>query len=61
MKDLQYINNLEFVNQIGKTAKIKLSYQLFGKALYTAPIVSVNHALTGNSNVSGIELSLIHI
>ena len=33
--------------------EIKLSYQLFGKALGTAPVVLVNHALTGNSNVAG--------
>ncbi|WP_142785271.1 bifunctional aspartate kinase/homoserine dehydrogenase I [Changchengzhania lutea] len=33
--------------------EIKLSYQVFGKALGTAPIVLVNHALTGNSNVAG--------
>lgn len=31
----------------------KLSYQIFGLELGTAPIVLVNHALTGNSNVSG--------
>ncbi len=34
-------------------SEIKLSYQLFGEALGTAPIVLVNHALTGNSNVAG--------
>ncbi|MBP0903062.1 bifunctional aspartate kinase/homoserine dehydrogenase I [Mariniflexile gromovii] len=33
--------------------EIKLSYQLFGKPLGTAPVVLVNHALTGNSNVAG--------
>ncbi|PKA99144.1 aspartate kinase [Flavobacteriaceae bacterium MAR_2009_75] len=32
---------------------IELSYQLFGQELHTAPIVLVNHALTGNSNVTG--------
>lgn len=32
---------------------ISLSYQLFGLPLGKAPIVMVNHALTGNSNVSG--------
>ncbi|WP_290699704.1 aspartate kinase, partial [Lacinutrix sp.] len=32
---------------------IQLSYQTFGKALHAAPIVLVNHALTGNSNVAG--------
>lgn len=36
-------------------SEIKLSYQLFGKPLGTAPVVMVNHALTGNSNVSGKE------
>ncbi len=32
---------------------IELSYQVFGKSLGSAPIVLVNHALTGNSNVAG--------
>ncbi|MGV7106343.1 alpha/beta fold hydrolase [Flavobacterium sp. U410] len=31
--------------------KIILSYQLFGQKLGTAPVVVVNHALTGNSQV----------
>lgn len=31
--------------------KIPISYQLFGQPLHTAPIVLVNHALTGNSDV----------
>jgi len=34
-------------------SNLRLSYQLFGKPLGTAPVVLVNHALTGNSNVSG--------
>lgn len=37
----------------GKRFASELSYQLFGCPLHTAPIVLVNHALTGNSNVSG--------
>ncbi len=32
---------------------IPLSYQTFGKELGTAPVVLINHALTGNSNVAG--------
>lgn len=32
---------------------LPLSYQIFGKELGTAPVVLVNHALTGNSNVTG--------
>ncbi len=34
-------------------SEIPLSYQLFGRELFSAPIVLVNHALTGNSNVAG--------
>lgn len=30
-----------------------LSYQIFGKNLHSAPIVLINHALTGNSDVAG--------
>lgn len=37
----------------GVSQDIQLSYELFGKELHTAPIVVVNHALTGNSNVTG--------
>ncbi len=37
----------------GVSQDIELSYQLFGKPLHEAPIVLVNHALTGNSNVTG--------
>ena len=32
---------------------VVLSYQFFGPVLGTAPVVLVNHALTGNSNVGG--------
>jgi len=32
---------------------LDISYHLFGKPLHTAPIVLVNHALTGNSTVTG--------
>lgn len=34
-------------------AALNLSFQVFGPALHTAPIVLVNHALTGNSQVVG--------
>lgn len=36
-------------------ATINLSYHLFGPALHTAPVVLVNHALTGNSQVVGLK------
>ncbi len=34
-------------------ATLNLNFQVFGLALHTAPIVLVNHALTGNSQVTG--------
>lgn len=37
----------------GRIYNISLSYQLFGKELFTAPVVMINHALTGNSDVAG--------
>lgn len=51
--ELQHINLNNFTTQNGKVIDIPLSYQLFGKELYSAPIVLINHALTGNSDVAG--------
>lgn len=43
-----------FVTESGASyATINLSYELFGLPLHTAPIVLVNHALTGNAQVTG--------
>lgn len=53
MEELQYIQIPEYITESGKTINIVLSYQTFGKALHQAPIILVNHALTGNSNVIG--------
>lgn len=53
MEALRYINIPNYVTNTGKTVNIKLSYQIIGKDLLEAPIVLVNHALTGNSSVSG--------
>ncbi len=54
MSVLQYIHIDEFLLDNRKRVAIKLSYQTFGKPLNSgAPVVLVNHALTGNSNVSG--------
>lgn len=49
------LNYIDFTYQTDslKEYNISLSYQLFGKDLFSAPIILVNHALTGNSNVSG--------
>lgn len=35
--------------------ELNLTYEVFGKPLHTAPIVVVNHALTGNSDVLSEE------
>ena len=53
MEELQYINIPDFVTETDKNYTIKLSYQTFGNLLHQAPVVLVNHALTGNSNVIG--------
>lgn len=50
---LQHITLRNFKTESGFTADVHLSYEVFGKGLHTAPVVLVNHALTGNSTVSG--------
>ncbi|HLT53101.1 MAG TPA: aspartate kinase, partial [Flavobacteriaceae bacterium] len=53
METLKHIvlNKVQLEN--GTVLPLRLSYQTFGKPLHEAPIVLVNHALTGNSNVAG--------
>ncbi|OUS00431.1 homoserine acetyltransferase [Flavobacteriales bacterium 33_180_T64] len=53
MTSLKHLTILNFNLTSGVSQNIRLSYQLFGKPLHEAPIVLVNHALTGNSNVCG--------
>jgi homoserine O-acetyltransferase len=43
----------DFTTLSGHKQDIQLSYELFGEQLHSAPIVLVNHALTGNSDVAG--------
>lgn len=50
--ELQHINFL-YKTDSKREYHIPLSYQLFGRELFSAPIILVNHALTGNSNVAG--------
>lgn len=52
---LHHLKIKKYTTINGVTQDIELSYQVFGKELHTAPIVLVNHALTGNSNVTGKE------
>lgn len=51
---LEKIDIVDFTLENGKfQKKISLFYQVFGQPIGTAPVVVVNHALTGNSNVTG--------
>jgi homoserine O-acetyltransferase len=54
MNDLEKIILPDFTLENGKKFQSpNLFYQLFGKPLGSAPIVLVNHALTGNSAITG--------
>lgn len=51
---IQHIQIQNFTTENGAHCPIiNLSYQVFGPSLNSAPIVLVNHALTGNSQVIG--------
>lgn len=50
---LNFITLYQFKLHSGKILDINLSYQIFEPELFSAPVILVNHALTGNSNVSG--------
>lgn len=50
---LQHINILGHAFANNLIEDFQISYQVFGVTLHSAPIVLVNHALTGNSNVAG--------
>ncbi|QLE01761.1 bifunctional aspartate kinase/homoserine dehydrogenase I [Galbibacter sp. BG1] len=51
--ELLHIPLKNYTTLNGVSQDLNLSYQIFGKPLHSAPIVMVNHALTGNSEVSG--------
>ena len=50
---LHHLKLPKYTTLSGVTQDIELSYELFGRELQSAPIVLVNHALTGNSNITG--------
>ena len=51
---LEHIKIKDFTTEAGVIIpELNLSYQVFGKELGTAPVVLINHALTGNSEVAG--------
>ncbi|GAK92879.1 aspartokinase [Nonlabens ulvanivorans] len=49
---LNHIELPDFRLSNGKQKTIHVSYQIFGCQLHTAPIILINHALTGNSSVN---------
>ena len=52
--ELKHILIEDFEIQSGfKIKKIELTYQIFGMPIGSSPVILVNHALTGNSLVSG--------
>ncbi|MDY3521740.1 alpha/beta fold hydrolase [Riemerella anatipestifer] len=52
---LHHLKIKDYLTTTGYSTDISLSYELFGQPLHTAPIVLINHALTGNSNVAGTK------
>ncbi len=50
-QQLQYLKIPGLLLKSGKVQDVSVSYQTFGRPLHTAPIVLVNHALTGNSSI----------
>ena len=56
MKDLLFHEVTDFTTIGGAHyERLGISYQLFGRQIGTAPVVMVNHALTGNSDVVSTE------
>jgi len=54
MSTIQHIEVPSYTTEKGrKYISIPLSFQIFGEAINSAPIVLVNHALTGNSTITG--------
>ena len=54
MKNLENLDIFNFDLENGKKrTSFSLFYQTFGKPIGEAPVVVINHALTGNSNVTG--------
>lgn len=51
---LKKIEVPDFRNSAGTVQDIRFSYQIFGPELGSAPVVLVNHALSGNSEITGI-------
>jgi len=53
MEDLCNIVQNDALQSVTVNDGVELTYQVFGQPIATAPVVLVNHALTGNSKVAG--------
>ena len=53
MININKLNIENFSSFDGTNFDIELTYELFGQPIGESPIVLINHALTGNSSVSG--------
>ena len=51
MSKLKKLNIINYISENETTFNIELTYEIFGKPIGEAPIVLVNHALTGNSRI----------
>lgn len=52
--NIQQISIKDYRSEKGKIyPEFKLSFQVFGQPMHTAPVIMINHALTGNSNIAG--------
>lgn len=55
-QNLKYHTLKNFTTHSGVACNtVEISYRLFGKPLHSVPIVLINHALTGNSLVTGSQ------
>ena len=54
MNPIQFLSLTDLKTDAGTSfAKLDLFYQHFGQAIEKAPVVLINHSLTGDSNVAG--------
>jgi len=55
MSERKYIDFPKYKTLSGNQMDLKISYKSFGCPIGTAPVVLVNHSLTGNADVTGEE------
>ena len=55
MSERKYLDFPHYKTLSGGLMDLKISYKSFGCPLGTAPVVLVNHSLTGNADVTGEE------